>query len=53
MPAARWVPRLEDYVDIATHLLSATPEAVRRLPRLVLAESAVHAPFASFGGIEP
>lgn len=53
MPAARWVPTLEDYIDIATHLLCAAPEAVRRLPRLVLAESAVHAPFASFGGIEP
>ncbi len=53
MPAARWVPTLEDYVDIATHLLSAAPEAVRGLPRLALAESAVHAPFASFGGTEP
>jgi len=53
VPAARWAPTLEDYVDIATHLLSATSEAVRRLPRLALAESAIHAPFASFAGTEP
>lgn len=41
---------MEDYVDLATFILGAAPEAVLRLPRIHLAESAIHAPFASFGG---
>jgi death on curing protein len=28
------------------------PDAIRRVPRLALAESAIHAPFASLGGVE-
>ena len=51
MPA-RWQPSLEDYIDIATYLLDADHAAIAGLPRLALAESALHAPFASFGGIE-
>ncbi len=48
-----WQPSLEDYVDIAAYLLGvADRAAVEALPRLALAESAVHAPFASFGGVE-
>lgn len=35
---------------MACFVLGASPEAVRRLPRLPLAESAIHAPFASFAG---
>jgi death-on-curing protein len=48
----RWTPVLEDFVDAASFILGAEPEAVRRLPGMALAESALHAPFASFGGIE-
>jgi len=49
---ARWQPSLEDYIDIATYLLDADHAAIAGLPRLALAESALHAPFASFGGVE-
>ena len=48
----RWTPSLEDFVDAAGFILGAEPEAIRRLPRLALAESALHAPFASFGGVD-
>jgi death on curing protein len=48
----RWQPSLEDYIDIAAYLLSADRTAVTALPRLALADSALHAPFASFGGVE-
>lgn len=51
MPA-RWQPSLGDYIDIATYLLDADHAAIAGLPRLALAESALHAPFASFGGVE-
>ena len=47
MPPPRWRPTLEDYVDVAAFLLTAPPEAVRNLPRMGSAESAIHAPFAS------
>lgn len=50
MPA-RWEPSLEDYVEIAAYLLGCDRPAVRALSRLALAESALHAPFASFGGV--
>jgi death-on-curing protein len=49
---ARWQPALEDYIDIAAYLLDADHAAISGLPRLALAESALHAPFASFGGVE-
>ena len=48
----RWQPSLEDYIDIAAYLLGADRAAVARLPGMTLAESALHAPFASFGGTE-
>jgi death-on-curing protein len=48
----RWQPSLEDYIDIAAYLLGAERAAVAALPRLPLAESALHAPFASFGGVD-
>jgi death on curing protein len=46
----RWTPALDDYIELAAYLLDVQPSAVRALPRITLAESAVHAPFASFGG---
>lgn len=46
----RWQPSLEDYIDVATQLLDADRAAIAGLPRLALAESAWHAPFASLGG---
>jgi death-on-curing protein len=52
VPPPRWRPTLEDYIDIAGFLLDATAEAIRSLPRLKSAESAIHVPFASFGGEE-
>lgn len=48
----RWEPSLEDYIDIAAYLLRAHRAAVAALPRIALAESALHAPFASFGGVD-
>ena len=51
MPS-RWEPSLEDYIDVAAYLLGADRAAIAKLPRLALAESALHAPFASFGGEE-
>ena len=52
MPTPRWVPSLDDYVDLASVVLDTDPETVRRLPRLSLAESALAAPFASFAGVD-
>lgn len=52
MSDTRWVPTLEDYLDLAAVVLAASVESLRRLPRMGLAESAIHAPFASFGGDE-
>ncbi len=46
----RWTPSLEDYADLAAYLLGTNKKAVFALPRIGLAESALHAPFASFGG---
>lgn len=51
--APTWQPTLDDYVDVAAFLLGAEREAIGRLPRLGLAESAIHAPFASFGARRP
>lgn len=48
----RWTPTLDDFVDLASVVLDAPEEAIRRLPRLPLAESAIAAPFASFGGTD-
>src|SRR5215216_5108196 len=45
------MPGLEDFADAPSFILGAVPEAVRRLPAIALAESAFHAPFASFGGV--
>jgi death-on-curing protein len=50
--SARGQPSLEDYIDIASYLLGADRAAIAGLPRIALAESALHAPFASFGSVE-
>jgi death-on-curing protein len=52
VPPPRWRPTLDDYVDLASYLLDAAPASVRNLPGMGSAESAIHAPFASFGGEE-
>ena len=52
MPPPHWRPTLEDYIDVAAFLLAATPDAIRSLPRIGSAASAIHAPFASFGGAD-
>jgi death-on-curing protein len=44
---------LGDYCRIAATLLETTPEQVARLPRISLADSALAAPRAGFGGEEP
>ena len=48
----RWTPTLDDFIDAASFILGVERAAVERLPRLPLAESALHAPFASFGGTD-
>lgn len=48
----QWVPTLEDYLEVSAAILGTTPDRLRGLPRIGLAESAIHAPFASFGGTE-
>jgi death on curing protein len=45
-----WRPELGEFVAAAAEILEASEEQVERLPRLVLAESALAAPFAGFGG---
>lgn len=50
--APRWQPSLDDYVELAAYLLGTDPAVVAALPRIGLAESALHAPFASFAGVE-
>ena len=46
-----WIPNLEDYLDLASDVLGASEDSLRKLPNLKLADSALHAPFASFGGV--
>lgn len=41
---------LEDYLVIATDVLAVDPTALTAATELGLADSALHAPFASFGG---
>jgi death-on-curing protein len=41
---------LGDYCEIAAAVLGTTPEQIARLPRIGLADSALAAPRASFGG---
>jgi death-on-curing protein len=45
-----WIPGIEDYRDLAEEVLGADRESLRKLPNLKLAESALAAPFAEFGG---
>jgi death-on-curing protein len=41
---------LGDYCEIAAELLGTTPDQISRLPRISLADSALAAPQANFGG---
>jgi death-on-curing protein len=50
VPDHRWTPTLDDYLELAAFLLDTSSDRLRGLPRIGLAESAVNAPFASFGG---
>jgi death-on-curing protein len=50
LPAPRWTPTLDDYLSLAAEVLETSVERLRRFPRLHLADSALSAPFASFGG---
>lgn len=45
-----WRPELADFVEAAAVILETETAAIERLPRLGLAESALEAPFAGFGG---
>jgi death-on-curing protein len=47
-----WRPDLGDYLAAAAVVLETPVERLERLPRLDLAESALAAPFAGFGGEE-
>lgn len=49
---ATWRPTVRDFVEAAAVILDVDPEKIERLPGLGLAESALEAPFASFGGHE-
>ncbi len=49
---ATWRPTVRDFVEAAAVILDTDPEKIERLPGLGLAESALEAPFASFGGHE-
>ena len=48
--ATGWRPTLADFVETAAVILDEEPEVIERLPGLALAESALEAPFAGFGG---
>jgi death-on-curing protein len=52
MTLPRWQPTLQDHLELSAVLLNTKVESLRRLPRIPLAESALHAPFVSFGGGE-
>ncbi|MBA3420411.1 MAG: type II toxin-antitoxin system death-on-curing family toxin [Thermoleophilaceae bacterium] len=47
-----WAPAVDDFVAAAAVVLEVDEAAIRRLPHLGLAESALAAPFASFGGYD-
>jgi hypothetical protein len=44
----RWQPSLDDYIDTAAYLIDADRAAIAALPRIALAESALHTPFQGF-----
>lgn len=52
MARPEWIPELGDYIDTASRVLGAPTDAIRRLPNLKLADSAINAPFAEFGGVQ-
>ena len=50
--APLWVPTPDDFVVAAAVILQTSEEAIRQLPRLHLAESALAAPFAGYDETE-
>ena len=50
--AGGWEPSLADYVVIASIVLGTDRATIEALPRITLADSALAAPFASFGGVD-
>lgn len=51
MDEPKWVPTLNHCVIVASGILGASIESISRLPNLRLADSALNAPFAEFGGV--
>lgn len=47
-----WTPTLGHYIVVASVVLGIEEDAIRRLPNLRLADSALNAPFAEFGGVQ-
>ena len=47
-----YYPELGDFCDVAADILGITPEQIARFPNVGLAESALAAPCAGFGGVE-
>lgn len=45
-----WCPDRDDFVAVAARVLDVSASSLERLPNLGLAESALAAPFAGFGG---
>jgi death-on-curing protein len=45
-------PEFGDFCDVAADVLGTTAEQIARLPNVALAESALAAPRAGFGGVE-
>jgi hypothetical protein len=43
VPDQRWTPTLDDYLELAAFLLGTSPDRLQGLPRIGLAESAIHA----------
>jgi len=52
MTRPSWIPELGDFIDTASVVLGAPRDAISRLPNLRLADSAINAPFAEFGGVQ-
>jgi death-on-curing protein len=50
--SATWRPTLPDFVEAAAVILEIDPGHIERLPGMALAESALAAPFAGFGGMD-
>ena len=43
---------LDEWVDLAAEVLDSEPEVIRKVAKLHLADSALHAPAAGFGDVD-